>query len=682
MKKGDRKKDKEKEEVGDSGSNGSESSKSRKMNKGGGEQKQDDDSTESQKTKRTAVKDRQEQNDESKGGDESVDSDKNKDKSTVKKSSKRTDDNDVRNQKQRVDEITNKRNQRNAKKSPDDEKTRLTEESSVASSSTHRMSMFRRALAGWAPLGQSMEDRGGADRSCLPQINDELMENMCFSRDECSWMCCRSERLGGMGYCIQSFTCIPMLCINRCACSCYQSCLLFVGECPCISYTKFGLHRQSPPRDLDELNDVRSFIKRHQERGHEDDICLIRVIGCDRPLLERVSVLHPMVRIHAVNIHTGQYLKRKKPDESHGDVEPHGCITTHESSTLISSGKTIDLNEDSMEVGLQYNQECNRLLPVSTTPFPLKRCMEPPRWQDGGGDLVINEPYETILDPETLLLVEICDFTSAGIASRKHVAGSESGYVGIAWGFLMPVSRSGRPCIGIRGGSINDEEMGATPRDKGSKYIPSNKSAYAEAERVNKRLTLQLFKWRQGIDPIAIAQARHRGILPLSPPATSQVPAVYLQWYLRNRKSYPVTLALRIGPISKPRIQRVDYRPTNCFQIERSSKTKDEHLMDVGEDDDVELTNVGDITDGIASKRITNAGKTNEALARRQWSKGNKCTLPKKLLVRKSLGGGGATALKYSHCGKWIAVATIGVGGKFPILIFDLDEEEGAAKQR
>lgn len=450
-----------------------------------------------------------------------------------------------------------------------------------------------------------------------------------------------------------------------------------------MRYMRVGLHRQSQPQDPVILTETREFIRRHQERGCEDDICLIRVLGCDRPLQERVSVLHPMVRIHAVDIQTGRYLKRSKPDAMHSDVDaPRGSITTHESSTVMSSSGEADLNEDNVEPGMEYNSECDRILPVSTTPFPLKRCMEPPRWQEGGGDLVINESYDTILDPETLLLVEICDFTSAGISSKKHDRGSDSGYVGIAWGFLMPVSRSGRPCIGIRGGSKNDEELGATPRDKKSRYIPIKKSGvYDGADSVNKRLTLQLFKWRHNIDLVSLAQAKHRGILPMSAPCSSPVPAVYLQWYLRQRKSYPVTLALRIGPISRPRVQKVNFRPNNCFQLEIGNKSKEEHLSELGEEEDFELSEV-DMEGGLAKRGNTGKGKVNEAIARRAWSSGSKCALPTKLLVRKSLGSEGATVLKYSHCGRWMAVAASGVGGKFPVLIFDLDEEEGVAKQR
>lgn len=693
MNKGEGKSGEEKDSSRDDRSKGKNTSSVNKKS----EQKQNEEDSTFNKIKST----RDKRNDESKRNDENGESKdgsndkrtkpktkeklkeklKGKPKDDETKGESKDDTSTEKDIKKRADDSI-KRNRK--KKSENDDKSKITDDSSMMSSSTSKMSVFGKAMFGWAPLSQSMEDRDGSTTSCLPRITDDLMESMCFSRDECSWMCCRSERLGGLGFCAQSMLCVPMLCANRCACSCIHNGLLLIGECPCARHLRWGLHKQSPPRDPVILTETRDFIRQHQERGCEDDICLIRVIGCDRPLLERVSVLHPMVRVHAVNILTGQYLKRVKADEIH-DVEPKGCITTHESSTVMSTNKALDLNEDSLEPGLTYNTECDRVLPVSTTPFPLKRCMEPPRWQEGGGDLVINEPYDTILDPETLLLVEVCDFTSAGISSKKHDAGSDSGYVGIAWGFLMPVSRSGRPCIGIRGGSKNDEELGATPRDKKSKYIPKSKKggAYDEADTVNKRLTLQLFKWRHSIDYVALAQAKHRGILPLSAPASSPVPAVYLQWYLRQRKAYPVTLALRIGPISRPRVQKVNYRPNNCFQFEIGNKNKEEHLSDLGDEEEVDLSEMD--MEGVVSSKLRAAsskGVSNEAIARRAWSSGGKCALPTKLLVKKSLGNGGATALKYSHCGKWVAVATSGITGNFPILILDLDDEEGVAKQR
>jgi len=543
---------------------------------------------------------------------------------------------------------------------------------------------FQKFLSGWSPVNQSIVDRDGDSACCYTGMSEDLLdEQMCFSRDECSWICCRSEKLGGFSYNTQWLLCSPLIVSKHFSSSCLECCLLTISDIPCISMFGFGLKKPSPPQNQNSLDQTRSLLKK-QNKELEDDVCLIQVLGCDRPLLERISVLHPMVRVHAVNITTGQYIKRHGQDESHD-----GATTTYESSSLFSHRDQDQRggDEDSIDTGdldsstsIKYNEPCDMVLPVSTGQFPLGRCMEPPRWEGASGDLVINEPYHTILDPETLLLVEVCDIASAGVNARK-VSGCDNGFVGIAWGFLLPVSRQGRACIGMRGGSIHDEGLGATPRDFRKSQNTQSSSLYPDAELESKRLTLQLFHWNQNIDPIALTQAKHRGILPLTPPARSKVPSVYLQWYMRQRRVYPVTLALRIGPISRPRSQTVEHRPTNCMQVEIGHKTKEQHLGLIDEGDDTEPSEEEEES-RAQFNRTSGKHHVSEAVARRLWTPNTKCSLPNKLLLRKSVGREGATALKYSHCGRWLAVACVSGGpSKWPILVFDLHEEDGTAKQ-
>ena len=95
---------------------------------------------------------------------------------------------------------------------------------------------------------------------------------------------------------------------------------------------------------------------------------------------------------------------------------------------------------------------------------------------------------------------------------------------------------------------------------------------------LNPRLLVQLYHW-QRLGPVATMQARARGIASLSPPASSLVPPVYLQWLMKNRVRYPSTLTLRVGPCRRTNAYQIRDRPTLPTHIERANK--DAHLDDM-----------------------------------------------------------------------------------------------------
>jgi len=193
------------------------------------------------------------------------------------------------------------------------------------------------------------------------------------------------------------------------------------------------------------------------------------------------------------------------------------------------------------------------------------------------------------------------------------------GFVGLAWGFVRPVGRGGRPTIGVRHSSIADPQLGATPRvGRGSHDLDTPRPGGGDPAETNlaphldiqglvgggggssRRVEVPLFRW-QALGSVALAQATALGLAPLPTPAASPCPLVYLQWLRRRRLPYPASLALRVGPLTRPTrapelpsLSAADksssrnehdaatcWRPTMALQIERGAKSKLGHLYDM-----------------------------------------------------------------------------------------------------
>ena len=95
---------------------------------------------------------------------------------------------------------------------------------------------------------------------------------------------------------------------------------------------------------------------------------------------------------------------------------------------------------------------------------------------------------------------------------------------------------------------------------------------------LNPRLLVQLYHW-QRLGTLAKAQGRARGLWGMPPPASSLVPPVYLQWLMKNRRRYPATLTIRVGPVKGTKPYAIKDRPTLPTHVERCSK--DAHLDDM-----------------------------------------------------------------------------------------------------
>jgi hypothetical protein len=114
------------------------------------------------------------------------------------------------------------------------------------------------------------------------------------------------------------------------------------------------------------------------------------------------------------------------------------------------------------------------VLPVCTSPCPLTRRMAALRFDTspgGGGHLLIDEPYLTLLDPRTLLLVEVVDFGCAGVSGRGPAGSGGGGRFGAGAAFGEGSSSSseggGDGLFGVRGGSGRGGSGGRVTTDGG-----------------------------------------------------------------------------------------------------------------------------------------------------------------------------------------------------------------------
>jgi hypothetical protein len=171
------------------------------------------------------------------------------------------------------------------------------------------------------------------------------------------------------------------------------------------------------------------------------DVCVVKVVGTNHPLLDDDALLHPLVRLHAVDLYTGRYLavpaNHLRPDHRHrgnrdfrsasggatvvyrrpatspnteaDDASPDGPTeaTTGNDGGDGGGGRVPFASSGGPDDGGVESRPCGVLLPCSTPPCPLQRRLEALSWKGDEGRLVLDIPFPLFLDPRTLILVEV-----------------------------------------------------------------------------------------------------------------------------------------------------------------------------------------------------------------------------------------------------------------------------------
>lgn len=150
------------------------------------------------------------------------------------------------------------------------------------------------------------------------------------------------------------------------------------------------------------------------------------------------ALIHPMIRLHVVDMTTGQYLERELPRDPEpvregepSEWEKLPVTTTYETSTVLyqkekgeggksnrgspppsprspRGGDEEKAGEEGGPAPKIDSAPVGRVLPVATKPCPLRSRGALPSWN--GELLVLNENYRTFLHPKCLMLFEIVDF--------------------------------------------------------------------------------------------------------------------------------------------------------------------------------------------------------------------------------------------------------------------------------
>lgn len=133
-----------------------------------------------------------------------------------------------------------------------------------------------------------------------------------------------------------------------------------------------------------------------------------------------LCIAHPMVRVHVVDIDTGQYVKKSDSSRS---------VTSY--------------YENETDTPVDY------IMPMMTQPFDFKKYRSLlPCWEEG---LLFNEIFSYLLsrqesDPKVILFFEVVDFLTMNAAKRQKSSRlGDEGWYRVAWAFLKVVGGNGTP---------------------------------------------------------------------------------------------------------------------------------------------------------------------------------------------------------------------------------------------
>ncbi|XP_015754781.1 PREDICTED: jouberin-like, partial [Acropora digitifera] len=133
-----------------------------------------------------------------------------------------------------------------------------------------------------------------------------------------------------------------------------------------------------------------------------------------------LCIAHPMVRVHVVDIDTGQYVKKSDSSRS---------VTSY--------------YENETDTPVDY------IMPMMTQPFDFKKYRSLlPCWEEG---LLFNEIFSYLLsrqesDPKVILFFEVVDFLTMNATKRQKSSRlGDEGWYRVAWAFLKVVGGNGTP---------------------------------------------------------------------------------------------------------------------------------------------------------------------------------------------------------------------------------------------
>ena len=382
-----------------------------------------------------------------------------------------------------------------------------------------------------------------------------------------------------------------------------------------------------------------------------DDVLSILVTGMDN-LVDDPIVVHPLVRIHVVDVNTGRYLQRVKRKGQKFE----SATTQFERQTVFPLQKETAKR--------QANKKLNFIPPVCTLPWRLSGVRGAnPQWQE---QVHILESYTTILNHNALILIEVLDFGPTVPIKEAREGG---GYHRIAWGFLKTRGANDQFRVGVREWPKNiKKDANVEYSDYSRELLPSQKIC-----------RLQLYKYKTD-NPLIKSQSFYRNLPAfIPPPLTPEVPPVFLQYLRQSRDAYPSSITLIIGPVPRPRTQVVLRRALLPWEQERHRMK----FQELATNAQVSSLGIGSHQGASALSGGSHHGGSDahaasaEALRRgamqRMRRPTEQCALPDRLLHRLPGGSMGALVIKFNGTGTLLACATSGGDMDHRVRLYDTE---------
>eukprot|EP00948_MAST-09A_sp_MAST-9A-sp1_P003155 g3155.t1 len=389
----------------------------------------------------------------------------------------------------------------------------------------------------------------------------------------------------------------------------------------------------------------------------KDFVLRIRILKADK-LRDDPFITHPVVRVHLVDVHTGQYLQ--KPDYK------IPIVSKYEGQTVYNEGaRNVPKARSNHHITPQLSVPTERLHASSLLPV----------WNY---DMIINVSYRKLLKQNTLLLFELLDFSPT--IPEKFVKNA-SGFYEIAWGYLSPVNEQKQSIF-----SLSPHAEKRTIRMQLYDYYNFKSSCCG--------LWSPARAWaRNNLDFIHSNDAEIA--------AQGVVPKVYLQFCLNKnyQTRYPSTLHLVVDAVPKP--EKLKKKQKKGNQESTKESTSMPHLW--GHPKGYELREV--FTPNRPSvpwqveKASINASAGNDSLSRsptkqndeseenekvrhkvrRRREANQPCAVPDTFFHRISVGAFGCTRLEFSNSGDYLAAGCKKSQGAadgpftYPLIIFNTD---------
>jgi len=259
-------------------------------------------------------------------------------------------------------------------------------------------------------------------------------------------------------------------------------------------------------------------------------------------------VSRPKVVLHVVDRTTGKYLKRSSINKEISEEEEEELINSSSSSSDLPLPPSFS---PSSHIPPLITKDSQNLSPIAGSGELV------PFW---GETLVVCEKYQELVKKSSLLLFEI--------------------QPQIAWGFLHPVSLDGEVMVSHKRRWIikedEDDELDTEEEEK-PLFITSEKQRKKLFHHSASPLKLQLFWWNPESFPIGGQSHAYNVTM-----RGDQVPPVFVQYLGVNRRNYPATLDIKIGPVSGQKKKKKHKRGEST-----SSSSFDRKIgFEEGEDED------------------------------------------------------------------------------------------------